>query len=92
MTKIIWLFLIFFILLLLKVPVSFSLLCASVIYMKIANVSVLAVVQRSIAGDTSFTLLSVGFFVLAGNLMNNGGVTEKITRGTAEDRGLAECL
>ena len=78
MTKIIWLFLIFFILLLLKVPVSFSLLCASVIYMKIANVSVLAVVQRSIAGDTSFTLLSVGFFVLAGNLMNNGEVTEKI--------------
>ena len=46
--------------------------------MQIAGINLLAVVQRSIAGDTSFTLLSVGFFVLAGNLMNNGGVTEKI--------------
>ncbi len=78
MDPIFWLFIVFFLLLFLKVPVSFSLFCSSVIYMKIAGVNLLAVVQRSIAGDTSFTLLSVGFFILAGNLMNNGGVTEKI--------------
>lgn len=78
MNPIIWLFLVFFVLLLLKVPVSLSLLCSCVIYMKIADVSVLAIVQRAIAGNASFTLLSVGFFVFAGNLMNNGGVTRKI--------------
>lgn len=78
MNPIWWLFIIFFILLILKVPVSFALLCSSVVYMKAADIGLLSIVQRGIAGDTSFTLLSVGFFIFAGNLMNNGGVTRKI--------------
>ncbi len=78
MNPIFWLFIIFFALLILKVPVSFSLMCSCVLYMQIAGIDLLSIVQRCIAGDASFTLLSVGFFIFAGNLMNNGGVTKKI--------------
>lgn len=35
-------------------------------------------VQRTYAGTTSFPLLAIPFFVLAGNLMNVGGTTERI--------------
>jgi tripartite ATP-independent transporter DctM subunit len=36
--------------------------------------------QRMFAGATGFTLLAVPFFVLAGILMNTGGITERIFR------------
>lgn len=35
-------------------------------------------VQRLYAGTTSFPLLAIPFFVLAGNLMNTGGMTHRI--------------
>ncbi|MDR3259454.1 MAG: TRAP transporter large permease [Fusobacteriaceae bacterium] len=34
--------------------------------------------QRIYAGTTGFTLLAIPFFILAGNLMNTGGITDKI--------------
>jgi len=36
--------------------------------------------QRMYFGTTSFTLLAIPFFILAGNLMNTGGTTQRIFR------------
>ncbi|MBN1501339.1 MAG: TRAP transporter large permease [Spirochaetes bacterium] len=36
--------------------------------------------QRMFYGTTGFTLLAVPFFILAGNLMNTGGITNRIFR------------
>ena len=36
--------------------------------------------QRMFYGTTGFTLLAVPFFILAGNLMNSGGITNRIFR------------
>jgi len=36
--------------------------------------------QRMVYGVDSFPLLAVPFFILAGSLMNNGGVTERLVR------------
>jgi tripartite ATP-independent transporter DctM subunit len=36
--------------------------------------------QRMYSGTTGFTLLAVPFFILAGNLMNSGGITNRIFR------------
>ncbi len=36
--------------------------------------------QRVYASTTAFTLLAIPFFILAGNLMNTGGTTERIFR------------
>ena len=36
--------------------------------------------QRMYSGTTGFTLLAIPFFILAGNLMNVGGTTQRIFR------------
>ena len=36
--------------------------------------------QRMFSATTGFTLLAIPFFILAGNLMNTGGITERIFR------------
>ncbi len=36
--------------------------------------------QRMYSATTAFTLLAIPFFILAGNLMNTGGITERIFR------------
>lgn len=36
--------------------------------------------QRMYSGTTGFTLLAIPFFILAGNLMNTGGITSRIFR------------
>jgi len=44
-----------------------------------AGTDLLAIfIQRTYAGTTSFPLLAIPFFILAGNLMNAGGTTERI--------------
>ncbi len=41
--------------------------------------------QRMYSGTTSFTLLAIPFFILAGNLMNTGGITTRLVH-------FAQCL
>ena len=49
-----------------------------------------AVVHRMIGGIDSFPLLAVPFFILAGNLMNNAGITNRIYNFALALVGLAE--
>lgn len=72
------LFILFFTFLFLKMPVAFSLLCSSVLFMILNKINIICFIQRAIAGPSSFTLLAIGFFIFAGNLMNSGGITTKI--------------
>lgn len=69
----------FLILMVLGLPVAISMATASLIYV-FANGTIpdLVVAQRMIAGVESFPLLAVPFFILAGNLMNIAGVTDRI--------------
>lgn len=72
------LFILFFVFLLMKMPVAFSMLCSSVIYSMVNGESLNMILSRAVAGSSSFTLLALGFFILAGNIMNRGGVTDRI--------------
>lgn len=63
---------------LIRVPVSISLGIATLIGFWMIGVPPAVVPSRMIDGVDSFALLAVPFFILAGNLMNAGGVTEKI--------------
>lgn len=72
------LFILFFAFLLMKMPVAFSMLCSSMLYSMVHGESLNMILSRAIAGSSSFTLLALGFFILAGNIMNRGGVTDKI--------------
>jgi len=62
-----------------SVPITFSILVVSVIYL-MANGGIMLAAQRVVAGVDSFTLLAVPFFILSGNLMNATGITNRIFR------------
>ncbi|QTL99451.1 TRAP transporter large permease subunit [Iocasia frigidifontis] len=64
----------------LGIPVSFSIGLTSLFYMLKEGLGVITIPQRMVAGIDIFTLLSIPFFILAGNLMNTGGITKRIFR------------
>jgi len=69
-----------FILLFLGVPVGYSLILASLVYF-VGSGQVFLIgfaVEQMLEGTNNFILLAVPFFVLTGNLMNGGGITERI--------------
>ena len=60
-------------------PVAIAMAGASLIYILVSgDLPGFAVVHRMIGGIDSFPLLAVPFFILAGNLMNNAGITNRI--------------
>ena len=76
----IWLFVMLFALMALGMPIAFALLVSSFAYISIFKLGFTTAVVQCIQAPMSQTLLSMGFFILAGNLMNNGGVTRRIFR------------
>ncbi|SHJ16651.1 TRAP transporter, DctM subunit [Palleronia salina] len=71
-------FAILFGLLVIGVPVAVALAGASAIFILSGTVPPMVVAHRVINGVDSFPLLAVPFFILAGNLMNTAGITERI--------------
>jgi len=60
-------------------PVAIAMAGASLIYLFFVQSSPpFVVIHRMVAGIDSFPLLAVPFFILAGNLMNNAGITNRI--------------
>ena len=66
------------VLMMLGVPIAFSLGIASAGYMLATDTSLAMIAQRMVNGTNSFTMLAIPFFFMAGELMNISGVTEKI--------------
>ena len=80
-TEIIVLVVTFVILLSLGVPISFSIGISSLItmLMSISNLPALTTVsERMATGIDSFALLAIPFFILAGQLMNSGGIARRL--------------
>lgn len=71
-------FLVFLVSLFLGVPVALCLAFTSVAGLMLHDTSLLVVVQRMFQGFNSFSLLAVPFFVLAGDLMNKCGITQRL--------------
>jgi tripartite ATP-independent transporter DctM subunit len=70
---------IFLIVLLAGVPVFIALAGSSLIYTHfMAGIPDFVILHRMVGGIDSFPLLAVPFFILAGNLMNSAGITNRI--------------
>ncbi|RUR57261.1 TRAP transporter large permease [Vreelandella populi] len=78
--EVIILFSVFLILLVVGMPIAFALGIASTAYLLMEGISLTIVPQRMYAGIDTFVLLCIPGFVLAGNLMNVGNITEHIVR------------
>ncbi|MCB2185357.1 MAG: TRAP transporter large permease [Deltaproteobacteria bacterium] len=59
-------------------PVAFCLGLASLAALYLLDVDLILMAQRMFTGIDSFPLMAVPFFVLAGELMNRGGVTGRL--------------
>ncbi len=61
------------------IPVAIAMAGSSLIYIWwTGNLPSFVVIHRMVSGIDSFPLLAVPFFILAGNLMNNAGITNRI--------------
>ena len=64
----------------LGIPVAVTLGLASAAYLLSAGIPLVVMPQKMYAGMDVFVLLCIPGFILAGNLMNSGGITERIIR------------
>ena len=71
-------FIIFLILLFTRVPIAYSLGISAAIYLLLEGIPFNIVAEKMYAGMDSFTMVCIPSFILAGNLMNTGGITKRI--------------
>lgn len=62
-----------------NVPVAFSFVFVSLIFVFLQDgLTLMSVAQKMISGMNSFVLLTVPFFIMVGLVMNRGGITKRI--------------
>ena len=67
------------VLILLGVPIAFSLGASSIVYFLVERPALITMVpQRIWAGTNNFVIIAMPLFILAGELMNRGGLTKRI--------------
>lgn len=74
------LFVSFIALIFMGVPIAFSMGLSSLIYLYLMDIPFIIIAQKLFTGVNSFVLLCIPGFVLAGNLMNTGGITKRIIK------------
>jgi len=68
----------FVLLMILRVPITFSLACASIATAAYLHIPLMAIVQQMVQGVKSFSLLAIPFFIIAGEMMGRGGIALKL--------------
>lgn len=69
---------VFFLLLILGIPVAFSLGIATLFVISFTGIPIIIVFQRMFAGIDSFILICIPLFILMGNIMEKGGIARRI--------------
>ena len=63
------------------IPVAFALAATSIFYcIFVADMPLVGLMQRLLGGLDSFPLIAIPFFLLAGEIMNRGGITDRTMR------------
>lgn len=70
----------FFVMLFLGIPIAFALVVSSLLYLVVycPTIPLIIISQQMLKGVDSFTLLAIPFFVIAGALMQSGGISKRI--------------
>ena len=63
-----------------RIPISFSLGISSVLTAIYLKIPLLLLFQKMISGINSFTFLAVPFFILAAQIMTDGGISDKLMK------------
>ena len=67
-----------FLLFLLKMPIAFSLMISSILVMVLTGAGLEMVPKRLFTACDSFAFMAVPFFILAGTLMSQGGISRRL--------------
>ena len=71
----------FFVLIVLGVPIAFGLILVSfIVFLMNPATPAWVLAQRVVSGIDSFVLVAIPFFILAANIMNAGGITERLIK------------
>ena len=70
----------FVILLIIGMPLAFSVGISALIFFASSGIPIEIIVQKMVSSTQSFSLLAVPFFVMAGNLMNETGITRRLIK------------
>ncbi|MBP7661338.1 MAG: TRAP transporter large permease subunit, partial [Burkholderiaceae bacterium] len=70
----------FAVLLILGVPFAIALLLTTATVLVVADIEPILLAQTLIAGTQSFSLLAIPFFMLAGEIMSAGGLSQRLIR------------
>lgn len=69
----------FFVMLFLGIPIAFALCMSAMLYLvAFSSVPLVIIAQQMLKGVDSFTLMAIPFFVIAGCLMQSGGISKRI--------------
>jgi tripartite ATP-independent transporter DctM subunit len=68
----------FAVLMILKVPITFSLAFSAIVTAIYLNIPLMAVIQQMVQGVRSFSLLAIPFFIISGEMMGKGGIARKL--------------
>ena len=68
----------FVLLMILRVPITYSLASVSLVTAIYLKIPLMAIVQQMVQGVRSFSLLAIPFFILAGEMMSQGGIARKL--------------
>ena len=68
----------FALLLLIGLPIALAMMGASLLVIGIEGIPMSVVAQRVVTGVQSFPLLAIPLFTLAGSLMNDSGISERL--------------
>ena len=64
--------------LIIKLPIAFSLGLSSIITAMYMNIPAIVIAQKMVEGVRSFSLLAIPFFILAGEIMGQGGISKRL--------------
>lgn len=69
----------FFVLLFLGIPIAIALCASAILYLVLyTDIPLIIIGQQMLKGVDSFTLMAIPFFVIAGCLMQSGGISRRI--------------
>ncbi len=68
----------FGVLLVLRVPITFALAFSAIATVFYLDIPMMTMVQRMLNGVRSFSLLAIPFFILAGQIMGQGGISQRM--------------
>jgi C4-dicarboxylate transporter DctM subunit len=61
-------------------PIAFTVGLSSVIYIFLKGITPAIIIQRLFTGINNTALMAIPFFILAGELMNRGGIARRLVR------------